>query len=285
MVSIVIYIYGHLYREQFSPEIFLASGENVVREEGAGSLVMVSPRVFSAQVTWPAVKGCPWGCPCPRSERRCPRALSPRNLIVKQSQQFLRNLAIRAFCFITFEGDSRNASPTWRAVLYCTQVYSSGKHLAGTLRLVEAPTFENSGEGRNDFCEEAEGTLRSLFFEPKSQKVAKFTWLLCGQTFLLLSIDLPSNEILGKGYTPNWEHSCRVLRPTLHDKAGLFSAKIRWMVSEAEVEQRLAGITENFTGSYSVISLPNTPCLYSVLLLQWSCRNVRPAEQLGLFWF
>lgn len=33
--------------------------------------------------------------------------------------------------------------------------------------------MKTATKGRNDFCEEAEGTLRSLFFEPKSQKVAK----------------------------------------------------------------------------------------------------------------
>ena len=71
----------------------------------------------------------------------------------------------------------------------------------------------------------------------------------------------------------------------LRDKAGLFSAKIRWMVSEAEVEQRLAGITQNFTGSYSVISLPNTPCLYSVLLLSEVAEMCVLLSSWAYFWF
>ena len=76
------------------------------------------------------------------------RAFWPQKLDYQAESAVSQKPGHKGLCFITLGSDSRNASPTWRAVLYCTQVYSSGKHLAGTLCLVEAPTFENSDEGK-----------------------------------------------------------------------------------------------------------------------------------------
>ena len=64
---------------------------------------MVSPRVFSAQVTWPAVKGCPWGCPCPEEWAQVsPRALWPQKLDCQAESAVSQKLGHKGLCFITF---------------------------------------------------------------------------------------------------------------------------------------------------------------------------------------